>query len=74
MEAWNRLTHAAHQAKIIADLVEACKAGQDLSRFAAALNWDGTPNTPEFLADLAQMIEDFQPVARAAIKLAEGTQ
>jgi len=49
------------------DLLAACEMAVDLSRFAAALHWDGSPNTPEFLADLANKIEAFQPIARAAI-------
>ena len=54
------------------DLLAACEAGLDLSMYAAALNWDGSPNTPEFLADLAAKIEAFQPLARAAIAKAKG--
>jgi hypothetical protein len=47
-----------------ADLAEFSKAAYGLSTMAAAINWDGSRNTKEYLASLREKIETVQAMVR----------
>ncbi len=56
-----------------ADLVAACEAGDDLSRWAAAIRWDeDETNTAEWLAELREKIERTQALTNLALSKAKG--
>ena len=48
------------------DLMEMADKAWRLSGFAACINWDGSPNTADWLQGLADMIDEFQKMAIAA--------
>lgn len=54
------------------ELYEALMDGYKFSKYVAAIHWDGEPNTPEYLATLANMVEEFQEIAKAALALDDG--
>lgn len=56
------------------DLLEVARLGFDLSAYTAAINFNGSPNTPEFLEELGERIEAFQNAANAAIQSATGSE
>ena len=55
----------------VAALVAALKAGYELSTWMACINWRGGENQQEWLNELREKIETFQPMAEAAIAAAE---
>ena len=55
------------------DMYDLVKKGYGLSKYAAAIHFDGTQNTPEFLATLAHLIEDFQDSANNILYYVDGT-
>jgi len=56
------------------DLLEALQEGLEVSKYAAAINFDGSPNTIEWCYDLYQKLDYFQKIAAAAIEKAEGAK
>ena len=52
-------THAAWEIAI-AERDALAKEAYDLSAYAAAINWDGSPNTPEWFDGLRRRIERVQ--------------
>ena len=67
ISAWKgRLIAAAPDLLVVANL------GYELSSWTACINWRGGENQKEWLDDLRQKIEEFQPFAKAAIAKATG--
>lgn len=63
------------KARLIAaapDLLVVANLGYELSSWTACINWRGGENQKEWLDDLRQKIEEFQPFAKAAIAKATG--
>ena len=52
-------------------LLQPLRQGYALSLYAAAIHFDGQPNTAEYLDELRTQIEQFQALALAAIEKAE---
>ncbi len=54
------------------ELLRVAELGYELSTWAACINWRGGENQKAWLDDLRAQIEEFQPLAQAAIKKAKG--
>ncbi len=55
------------------DLRELADDGNELSEYAAAINWDGSANTAEWFEGLKGRIESYQAAYQKAIAKAEVT-
>lgn len=53
----------------ISQLENIAIGGYKLSTYMAAINWDGSPNEPEYLVELAERIEDFQDYVRRFVSI-----
>jgi len=63
----------AHLIATAPDLLEVARLGYHLSTYAACCNDARDRNTADWVTELRRLIEDFQPIAEAAIAKALGS-